>query len=74
MIMTFSMYPQRTNSMPPPAPVFVILGTELSLVVLMMDATIALWNWVSTLWLRDLGQMYSHDTQTQKTDQTDLDA
>lgn len=42
MIMTFSMYPQRISSMPPPAPVFVILGTESSLVVLMMDAIIAL--------------------------------
>lgn len=42
MIMMFSMYPQRISSMPPPAPVFVMLGTESSLVVLMMDATIAL--------------------------------
>lgn len=42
MIMTFSMYPQRSSSMPPAAPVFVMLGTESSLVVLMIDATIAL--------------------------------
>lgn len=43
MMIVFSMYPHRISSMPPLAPMLVMLGSEVSLVVLMMDATIALY-------------------------------
>jgi hypothetical protein len=41
-MIVFSIYPHRISSMPPEAPIFVMLGIELSLVVLMIDAIIAL--------------------------------
>lgn len=56
MMMAFSMYPQRINSIPPAEPRFVMLGKVSSLVVLMMDATIAL-----------KGQYICEETEARKT-------
>lgn len=42
MIIVFSMYPQRISSMAPPAPRLVMLGIWSSLVVLIIEAIMAL--------------------------------